>query len=284
MGNGIYALTIATQCHKYTISSLLRLSNELEFMHNTMTDTTAQALLSLVSPAFSAEPLFDRMTDTVFFIKDAVGHYVCVNHTLVARCGKTHKSQVIGKTPSRLFGDELGGAFESQDKAIIANGEPLTDRLELHLRPGGGTGWCLTTKVPLLADDGRPIGIAGISRDLARPDDLSDDYHLLSEAISFAQRRVDKPPSLRELAEIAGMSVYRLDRRMRLLFGLTTGQWLLKNRIEFACHALRHGSRPIAEIALACGYSDQSCFTRQFRRTTAHTPSEFRRLTQRENR
>ena len=251
-------------------------------MHKHSVDE-ASGLLAAITPPFSGEALFDRMPDTVFFIKDADGTYVCVNQTLVARCGKSRKDQLLGQSPISLFGSELGSAFETQDHEVIASGEPLNDRLELHLRPDGSIGWCLTTKTPLKNAAGDVVGIAGISRDLAQPDDESDDYHLLSRAIELAKRRIADPPSLQEMAAVADMSVYRLDRRMRLIFGLSTGQWLLKTRIESACHALRDRERPIADIAVACGYSDQSCFTRQFRRMTAHTPAEFRRLTTGDN-
>ena len=67
-----------------------------------------------------------------------------------------------------------------------------------------------------------------------------------------------------------------LIRRVRQIFRLTTGQMLLKLRIDAAAEQLRDNDRPVAQIALACGYSDQSAFTRQFRRTIGLTPLEYR--------
>jgi AraC-like DNA-binding protein len=40
---------------------------------------------------------------------------------------------------------------------------------------------------------------------------------------------------------------------------------------------LEREKMPIVEVALACGFSDQSAFTRQFKTTTGLTPSEYRR-------
>jgi AraC-like DNA-binding protein len=40
---------------------------------------------------------------------------------------------------------------------------------------------------------------------------------------------------------------------------------------------LRETDDPIAAVALDCGYSDQSAFTRQFRQTVGLSPSEYRR-------
>jgi AraC-like DNA-binding protein len=74
------------------------------------------------------------------------------------------------------------------------------------------------------------------------------------------------------------MSIYQLDRRMRRVFGLTTGQWILKSRISRASAGLVDPDKPIAEVALDAGYADQSSFTRQFRRSTGLSPSEYRKL------
>ena len=43
--------------------------------------------LVALADAGIAEALFDLVPDVVFFVKDGVGRYVAVNHTLVSRCG-----------------------------------------------------------------------------------------------------------------------------------------------------------------------------------------------------
>jgi AraC-like DNA-binding protein len=72
--------------------------------------------------------------------------------------------------------------------------------------------------------------------------------------------------------------MYQLDRRMRRVFGLTTGQWMLKMRISHASNVLIETRKPIADVALEAGYADQSSFTRQFRRSVGLAPSEYRKL------
>jgi AraC-like DNA-binding protein len=53
--------------------------------------------------------------------------------------------------------------------------------------------------------------------------------------------------------------------------------WLTEVRIRHAQHLLAHTDRPIAEIALYLGYSDQTALTRAMRRRLQRTPAEFRR-------
>jgi AraC-like DNA-binding protein len=71
--------------------------------------------------------------------------------------------------------------------------------------------------------------------------------------------------------------VYQFEQRMRRIFQITAGQLIQKVRMDAAVQRLRETDAPIAAIALECGYSDQSAFTRQFRRTAGMSPSEYRR-------
>ena len=243
-----------------------------------MIHSPAAQLFSRLDQPFTAEALFDQMADIVYFIKGADGCYLCVNQTLVSRCGRSHKSELLGRTPSQVLGERLGKSYESQDHRVLRSGLTLADELELHVYPSGEVGWCLTSKLPLRATGGAIIGLVGVSRDLRTPDTRSEEAAPIAAAVRCARRRLANPPGLRELAAVAGLSIYQLDRRMKRLYGLPTGQWLLKLRISHAGQQLRDSELPIAEIALNAGYADQSAFTRQFRRTTGLTPSEFRRL------
>lgn len=233
-------------------------------------------LLEDLAEPFTAEALFDLMPDTVFFIKDADGRYVCVNRTLVNRCRKHSKSELLGRTPSAVFGKHLGEDYEAQDRSVIRSGQQLLDKLELHVYQPRELGWCLTSKLPLFGKQGEVVGLVGVSRDLKLPDVSSSEFEQIAEAIAYAESRLATPPSVVELAAAASMSVYQLDRRMKRLFGLSTGQWLLKTRIDRASRQLLETRLSVTEIALNCGYRDHSAFTRQFRRTTGQTPSEFR--------
>ena len=134
--------------------------------------------------------------------------------------------------------------------------------------------------MPLFRKDGSVAGLVGISRDLRLPDMTSDDFEHISEAIRFAEQNISQRPTIARLAGIASMSTYQLDRRMKRVFGLTTGQWVLKTRISHASRVLTDTDMPVAEIALEAGYADQSAFTRQFRRSTGLSPTEYRRLRQ----
>jgi AraC family transcriptional regulator len=60
-------------------------------------------------------------------------------------------------------------------------------------------------------------------------------------------------------------------------YGCTLGDYLRNLRIGFASRRLATSSAPLAEIALAAGFADQSHFTKAFRRATGMTPVAWRR-------
>ena len=118
--------------------------------------------------------------------------------------------------------------------------------------------------------------MVGISRDLNVPALPDTDLQGLSRILDHVRDHIDEPLRLEPLAESAGLSVYQLDQRIRALFHLSAGQYITKVRIDAACHALTHTATPIANIALDCGYGDQSAFTRQFKQSLGITPGAYR--------
>ena len=240
-------------------------------------DHPGRLLLEALGRPFPAEELFDVVPDIVFFIKDREGRYVSVNRTLADRCGLDERSEAIGHTARELYPHPLGEAYARQDHEIISTGRGIRDRLELHLYPHGRRGWCLTYKEPLADRSGRIIGLCGISRDLRSPFEARGDLDRLSQVLDHIHQHIDEPLRLGRLAEMAELSPYQLDQRIRSLFQLSVRQFLIKVRIDSACEKLARSEHPIARVALDCGYSDQSAFSRQFRQVVGISPLAYRK-------
>lgn len=234
-----------------------------------------QLLNSLKSP-FTGEALFDHLDSIVFFIKCDRGKYQVVNKTFVSRCGRSSKDEIVGRVPSDVFGQLLGNSYEKQDSEIIATGQPILSKLELHVFPDRSTGWCLTHKIPLEGQKGKSIGLVGVSQDLQLPRKETEDFAQVSSAVGYAKTNLPEGQTVKHLAAMSGLSVYQFDRRIKLVFGLNAGQWLLKLRLDRAQKLLAQTEQPIASIALDVGYGDQSAFARQFRRATGLTPGQYR--------
>lgn len=85
-----------------------------------------------------------------------------------------------------------------------------------------------------------------------------------------------KPLRLSDLAAEAGVHPAHLAKRFRALHGASVGEFLRRARIDFAARELRETERPLADVAREAGFSDQSHFTKVFRRLTGRTPGEYR--------
>ena len=68
-------------------------------------------LQALIEAAPFVETLFDRIPGVVFFVKDRGGRYEMVNQTLVARCGRLAKDELLGRTAREVFPSPLGDRF-----------------------------------------------------------------------------------------------------------------------------------------------------------------------------
>jgi len=67
-----------------------------------------------------------------------------------------------------------------------------------------------------------------------------------------------------------------LARAYRHATGEGLHETVRRRRVEQACILLRRSDRPLAEIALAAGFCDQSHMNRGFRATLGRTPAQVR--------
>jgi len=245
--------------------------------HMTSPAMLQSELFSQLAEPFVGEAVFDCLADVVFFIKNRRGEYVVVNQTLAERCGRREKSELTGRRADQVFPVPFGERYRAQDEEVLQGGTPIVNQMELHFYPAGGRGWCLTNKRPLLDRAGRVVGLAGVSQDLQAPSERGEDYSRVADIVQHIHKHYGDSLKVTELAERSELSAYQLEQRVRRIFQITVGQLIQKVRMDAAVKRLRDGDAAIADIALDCGYSDQSAFTRQFRQTTGLSPSEYRR-------
>ncbi|EJN15980.1 DNA-binding domain-containing protein, AraC-type [Bradyrhizobium sp. YR681] len=86
----------------------------------------------------------------------------------------------------------------------------------------------------------------------------------------------DRCISLSELANVAGLSRMHFAAQFRAATGYRPREYLLNHRIEHAKTLLATTERPLAEIALAVGFSTQAHFSTVFKRISGQTPARWR--------
>ncbi|WP_406649241.1 helix-turn-helix transcriptional regulator [Aliisedimentitalea scapharcae] len=94
--------------------------------------------------------------------------------------------------------------------------------------------------------------------------------------LSHVQSRLDQTISVEELAKETGMSPSHFARVFKETLGTTPMQFVMAYRIEQSIKMMEDATRPLGDIALACGFSDQAHFTRSFKQLTGRTPRAHR--------
>lgn len=83
--------------------------------------------------------------------------------------------------------------------------------------------------------------------------------------------------TLSDLAALVGVHPVTLARGFRKAYGCSVGAYVRWLRVTRAARAVAETDAPLAEIALAAGFADQSHFSNVFRRETGLSPSAYRR-------
>ncbi len=86
----------------------------------------------------------------------------------------------------------------------------------------------------------------------------------------------DRCISLSELANVAGLSRMHFAAQFRAATGYRPREYLLNHRVEHAKILLTTTGRPLAEIALAVGFSTQAHFSTVFKRISGQSPARWR--------
>lgn len=111
----------------------------------------------------------------------------------------------------------------------------------------------------------------------ARPPDcaIGPPHSRLAEVTGYIVDNLDANLTLGELAAIAGMSRFHFTRKFKQHLGIGPARYVQRLRIERAKALMLKGDTPLADVALAAGFADQSHFTRRFKNFTGETPGRF---------
>jgi AraC family transcriptional regulator len=122
--------------------------------------------------------------------------------------------------------------------------------------------------------------LAAGARYSGAPDPSAPAPRWLRVAREYAESNFLRTLSLAEIAGAAGVHRVHLAREFRRHFSVTVGEFLRRRRVEHACHLVSTTNDPLADVAIACGFSDQSHFCATFRRQVGLTPGRFREMAQ----
>jgi AraC-like DNA-binding protein len=99
----------------------------------------------------------------------------------------------------------------------------------------------------------------------------------LRRAKEILTSNLDGRMPLRQVAQECGLSASYFSRAFHRSEGTAPHNWLLARRVDVAKEKLRDPRLTLAQVALECGFADQSHLTRVFTRLVGVTPGAWRR-------
>jgi AraC family transcriptional regulator len=105
---------------------------------------------------------------------------------------------------------------------------------------------------------------------------LNDHAARISRAVRHLSERLERTPSLEELAGVAAFSPCHFHRVYRAMMGETPAETLTRLRLSRAAAALIRTEQPMTRIAREAGYGSVAAFTRAFREAHGLPPGAYR--------
>lgn len=132
-------------------------------------------------------------------------------------------------------------------------------------------------------DDASPLAVEGLALEMLAEisryqvkNKESKSPYWLRQARDIVHEQFSLHLSLDAVAQEVDVHPVHLARMFRKYYRCTIGEYIRKVRVENACQKILTTETPLIEIALTNGFSDQSHFTRIFKRFKGMTPSQYR--------
>lgn len=203
-------------------------------------------------------------------------------------CGPSSvKFQPAGEEHSDVYGSEAVRCFiiELQEDWLARTGAGalVSDRPHVH-KSGTLARLMLRLRAEFhAADDESALLIEGLALELIgeasrgrrrRPAAAPPPW--LRRAKEFIHEQFADPLTLPLVAEFVGVHPVYLATSFRRHYRQSVGEYLRERRVEYARDRISSSDDPLAEIALAAGFANQSHLTRTFKRLTGMSPARYR--------
>lgn len=220
--------------------------------------------------------IFEELDNVYLFAKNTDSRFVMGNKAAVQAFGFNSLKDFIGKSDYDLTSTEIANQYRQDDQQVFLTASPLKNIIEPLPGKKGKLRWFSTSKYPLRDHSNTVIGVAVIMKEISKAGFSLGPFQEISEILEFIFKNYQRQILVEELAELKSISVKKLERRFKKIFGQTPLKYINEHRIKIACIKLRESKLSISEIALNCGFYDHAHFIRNFKKTMRMTPRSYR--------
>lgn len=212
-----------------------------------------------------------RLVSEEAWIRDLSWRFVYANPSFV-RFLDTPLRHVEGRFDVDFFSVSDSAGFRRDDHLCARARRPIS----FFETPTAEEGPHETLKLPLIVG-GEVVGVIGIACPVQPLRDAGPPPAWLLRVKSEIAASFTTRPMIQRLARRAGVHPDHLGRSFKLHFGLSVHDFVRRLRIQWCSWSLlAEADRPLGDLAVAAGFSDQSHLTREYARIRGVTPGHDR--------
>lgn len=163
----------------------------------------------------------------VFFTKDTQGRHMIVNRRFEKNVGVS-REDTIGKNDYEIFAEDVADKIRDIDNKVLIEGEKLNFE-ERVPHPDGKVHEYLTTKVPLINEDGKIYGLIGIATDITEIKRIEQE---LREAKEFQEIAFNSIPDAIGITRLTDYLIVYMNEALTTLTGFSKEDLLGKRSID----------------------------------------------------
>lgn len=154
--------------------------------------------------------IIEGTTDAIF-LKDLEGRYLLANKATLGAIGKSIE-EVIGKEDREVFPSSSAKIINQVDSSVLESGKTLL--VEERLETASGESIWLANKSPYRDEDGKIIGLIGISRNITDIKKSEEDKANLEMRLQHAEK-------MEAIGTLAGGIAHDFNNILGVIFGYT---------------------------------------------------------------
>lgn len=172
--------------------------------------------------------ILNNVPDRIF-AKDREGRYIASNRLHLRFLGVTEEEEVLGTTLYEHVSKEHADKYFNEDMDIMRTGIGLINSEESREKPDGSVVWYLTSKVPLIDETGKCVGLVGISRDVTSQKQNEEKLRNTIKVLKDTQLQLIEAEKLKTVGRLAAGVAHEVKNPLNVV---SLGAEYLQNKIS----------------------------------------------------